>query len=103
MYTVLVRYPIPRRSLSRARSPIRPVLPEGDAIGALARSVFTFSSTADDSLSLSISLALKGKTQDVSALLSKFKMAQERHVQARREAFRKKSLQSEASTTTAEK
>ena len=48
-------------------------------------------------------LLLKGKTQDVSALLSKFKMAQERHVQARREAFRKKSLQSEASTTTAEK
>lgn len=47
--------------------------------------------------------ALKGKTQDVSALLSKFKMAQERHVQARREAFRKKSLHSEASTTTAEK
>jgi len=46
---------------------------------------------------------LQGKTQDVSLLLGKFKMAQERHVQARREAFRKKSLQSEASTTTAEK
>eukprot|EP00752_Nemacystus_decipiens_P010688 g9519.t1 len=45
----------------------------------------------------------KGRTQDVSALLSKFKTAQERHVQARREAFRKKSLQSDASTTTAEK
>ncbi|CAN0424517.1 unnamed protein product [Ascophyllum nodosum] len=43
------------------------------------------------------------KTQDVSGLLSKFKGAQERHIQARRQAVRKKSLKSEPSTDTAEK
>lgn len=45
----------------------------------------------------------QGKIQDVSLLLGKFKAAQERHVQSRRKAIRKKSLQSDVSTGTAER
>ena len=41
----------------------------------------------------------QGKGQDVSLLLGKFKAAQERHVRARREAIRKKSLQSDVTIT----
>lgn len=47
-------------------------------------------------------ILLEQKTQDFSILLSKFKGAQERHIEARRESVRKKSLKSDPSTNTAE-
>lgn len=43
----------------------------------------------------------QGKTQDVGMLLGKFKTAQARHVQRRREAVRRKSLQNGADASAA--